>query len=102
MTHVPVVMNHLIERLRSRQYGESEPYTLESEAADAIQALQARCRKAFEEGRDFQAQVESQLRRERDAALAQPEPCTNDEWLANCPQKVRDFAAKVKAEKEQK
>ena len=39
-------------------------------ATSAIEALQARCGKSFEEGRDFQAQVESQLRSERDAALA--------------------------------
>jgi len=26
------------------------------------------------------------------------EQCTNDEWLANCPQEARDFAEKIKAE----
>ena len=37
--------------------------------------------------------------KEARAALEPLKPCTSDEWLANCPQSVRDLANKIKQEK---
>ena len=40
-----------------------------------------------------------QMRRIARNVLEPLKPCTSDEWLANCPQSVRDLANKIKQEK---